>query len=64
MKLILTILFTTLTLFAETVDTTKVIEESNETSSLLSFGMIFFGLLTFIPYIYLTIKEKSKKSQS
>ncbi|MGL1936799.1 MAG: hypothetical protein OCD01_17355 [Fibrobacterales bacterium] len=63
MKLILTILLTTLTLFADTVDTTKVVEESNEISPLLSFGMIFFGLLTFIPYIYLTIKEKSRKAK-
>ncbi len=62
MKQLLLVLLGTHTVFADKIDTLgQVAEESQNISPWLSAGMIFFGLLTFIPYIYMTIKEKMSK---
>lgn len=64
MKPLLLVLLSSYTVFATNTDTlSQAAEESSEISPWLSAGMIFFGLMTFIPYIYMTFKEKMTKSK-
>jgi hypothetical protein len=58
MKYLLSSIVLTASAFA---DTGAIESKPTETSIWFSVGMIGFGLLSFVPWVYLTIKEKQRK---